>query len=703
MSSEPPETGYPHVFQPIKLGRVEVKNRIYLSPHGIALEAPTPGHEAYMVPSGSMAAYLAERARGGTGLIFHSTQLAPIGRQSNLASNPGFDESIPSYARVAERVHEHGAKIMAELWYVSHLPKLWEARGPEAPVLGASAGQHFAYPGVRHAIGRADIKRLVALHATAARNLRSAGYDGLEIHASHSAIFEHFISPYFNQRTDEYGGSLENRCRILVEALETVREATGTDLAVGVRVTADELLPGGTTEEDMREILSYLEGLDLLDFVDIDISVEPQQQNLMTTTYFEPKLHNAARIANVRTALKRLPVIGTPGRITSIAEAERLIASGAVDVVGVVRGLIAEPELVNRAREGRERGGRTCIAANHCTSSIGGTFGCAINPAAGREQKWGLESAGDKPETAMRVVVVGGGPAGMEAARVAASRGHQVILFERRNKLGGQLSLWAEIPGREHLRTFPTWQRRELESLGVDLRLGVRPTPEEILALGPEVVVVATGATYARDGRSGYDPRPVAGWDSAVVVPVEDVFEGRTKLHGHVVILDEEGLNAAAGVAEIALEAGATAEIVTRRMTPFEALAQSLQQAYVVQRLRRGGALIDTSSWIAAIGGEHVRLRDVLTGDERTVHADAVVLATARVADDALAAQLDGRVRYLYQIGDALAPRSLREATYEGHRFGRVIGEPDMPATTTEQLFDPVERVLPAEFDGVPA
>jgi 2,4-dienoyl-CoA reductase-like NADH-dependent reductase (Old Yellow Enzyme family) len=587
---------------------------------------------------------------------------------------------------------------MAEVWYVSHLLKLWEARGPEAPTFGASAGQHFAYPGVRHAISKPDIDRMVNLHATTARNLRSAGYDGIEIHASHSSIFEHFMSPYFNQREDEYGGSLENRCRLLIEALHTIRDATGTDLAVGIRITADELLPGGTDEAEMRDILSYLESLDLLDFVDIDISVEPQQQNLMTTTYFEPKLHNAARIANVRKGLKRLPAIGTPGRITSIAAAERLIASGAVDVVGVVRGLIAEPELVNRAREGRERGGRICIAANHCTSSAGGTFGCAINPTAGREGKWGIATFEDKVPDPKRVVVVGGGPAGMEAARIAASRGNTVTVLERRERTGGQLAMWGDIPGREHLRTFPTWQRQELEQLGVEVRTGVEATADDVIALEAGAVVLATGARYAIDGRSGFDPHPVAGWDSPAAVSVEDVYEGKAKLVGHVLVLDEEGLNTAAGIAELAIKSGATAEIVTRRMAPFEALNQSLQQGYVVKRLRRAGVAIDTSEWVTRIDGNDVTLVDVQTDETRTVHADVIVLATSRIAEDSLAAELEGKVGYVYVVGDALAPRSLREATYEGHRFGRVIGEPGMPSTTTEVLFDPVEPVLPAEL-----
>lgn len=686
---------YPHVFRPLRLGTVEVANRIYMSPHGIALEVPTPGHEAYHVPAAELAHYFAERARGGTGLIFHSTQVGPAARQHNLSSNPGFDESVPSYERVAEMVHEQGAKIMAEVWYASHLLKMWEARGPEAPTLGASAGQHYASPSVRRAIGRDEIRRLAELHAIAARNLRRAGYDGIEVHVSHGAIFEHFLSPRFNQRADQYGGSLENRVRALRETLETIRDAIGADLAVGIRMNADELLADGLTEEGTREILAHLAGLDLLDFVDLDVSVEPDQQHLMTTTYFEPRLHNAARVANVSPAARPLTVLATPGRVTSMAEAERLLAGGSVDMVGLVRGLIAEPELVNRARDGRERRGRTCIAANHCTEGGGGTFGCAINPAAGREERWGAARLVPAPRS-MHVAVVGGGPAGLEAARVAATRGHAVTLFERRPELGGSLALWARVPGREHLASFVNWQARELEELGVDVRLGAEVGRDEVVAAAPDVVLVATGSRYSPEGRSGYDPRPVPGWNRPSVLAPESVIDGTARVGGAVVVVDEEGMHTAAGVAEIAAADGADVELVTRRLSPFPALVVNQQLGYVVSRLRRAGVRISTSTWVREIRDDAIVLFDVVTEEEREVSGVRVVLATAREANDDLAGELDGAVPYAYVVGDALAPRSLREATYEGHRFARVIGEHDMPATVGETLFAPVAAMRPA-------
>jgi 2,4-dienoyl-CoA reductase-like NADH-dependent reductase (Old Yellow Enzyme family)/thioredoxin reductase len=688
---------FPNIFKPIKIGPVEMRNRIFMAPHGIPLETPVAEYGSHNQPAAEHAFYFAERAAGGVGLIFHSMQIGPFAAQPNLAASPGLTEAVPSYRRVAEMVHEAGAKIMAEIWYVPWQPHRWEALGPEAPQLAPSAVQNFHVSTVRRAMRKADMDRLKEAHRVATRNLMAAGYDGVELHVSHGSILEYFLTPYFNHRTDEYGGSLENRARLLCETLAVVREEAGSKIAVGIRLTTDELLPGAYDTDGAKEILQHLAPTGLLDFVDLDISVEPEQAYLMTTGFFEPKLHNLNRVKAVSAAARPLVVLAAPGRLTSLADAERMLASGVVDLVGAVRGLIAEPELVKNAREGKASRNRICIAANHCTGGtgipLGGSFGCAINAAAGREERWGVKHQERAPRLT-RVVVVGGGPAGLEAARVAAIRGHHVTLLERSSALGGGLALWAQIPGRESLATLPAWFEGRFAEVGVDVRLGVEADVASILALNPEVVIVATGSHYERTGETGFVPRPIPGWDHDFVHPPEPIIRGDVKLSGNVLVLDEEGMHAAVGAAEIAAIGGAKVELVTRWPTVAHYLAA--QARYIPPRLRAAGVTMSTGTFLKEIRPGEVTLTLLATGEERRTHVDAVVLATMRKPDDELGDSLEGMVPYVYVIGDALAPRTLKEATYEGQRFARVIGEDTMPKSVTEELFKPLNSLRPA-------
>jgi 2,4-dienoyl-CoA reductase-like NADH-dependent reductase (Old Yellow Enzyme family) len=698
-AEQPGLARYPHVFRPVRLGPVAVRNRVYIPPHGIPLDTPLPGREPYRVPAAETAFYFAERAAGGVGLIFHSMQVTPTAWQPNLGTTPWFEESVPSYARVAERVQEHGAKVMAEVWYSPFVPKSWEPLGPDAPILGSSVGQSFAFPQVRRAMTHDEIARFVEDHAIVTRRLRAAGYDGVEVHASHGVLVAHFLSPYFNRRDDEYGGALENRVRLLRECLEAVRSELGPEMALGVRISVDELLPDGVDAAETAAILRSLASDGLIHFADLDVSVEPEQVHLMSTTFFEPKLHNADRVAALAAELPDgLALLAAPGRVTTIAEAESFLTSSGVDMVGAMRGHIAEPRLVANALEGREGRSRTCIAANHCieAAAVGG-FGCAVNAAAGKEERFGAATLTPAPR-ALRVAIVGGGPAGLEAARVAALRGHSVVVFERRSRLGGGVALWARLPGREHLATLPAWLGRTLRELEVDVRTGVDAGPDDVLATRPDVVVVATGAVYARRGESGFRQLPIDGWDAPHVLAPEAVLEGGAALGSTVVVVDDEGMHAAAGVAELAAAGGADVTYVTRQLLPAGALLVSSQFGYVVGRLRAAGVELRTAAYAKRIGAGTVTLADTWTGAEDEVSAETVVLATMREPVLGLERELAGSVGRVYVVGDALAPRGLREATYEGHRFGRVIGEPEMPPSVESTLWEPMPSLRPAEL-----
>ncbi len=656
-----------------------------MPPHGHPFWVGVPGL-ADKMPAAEAAFYYRERAAGGVALIFYSTMMIPMIGGGH--GSPTSASAVESYARLAEVVHDEGAKIIAEIMYGGASVGRWEPVGPTAPALGASLSQHYNAPTVRRPLNADEIKLIIERYATTTRRLREAGWDGVEVHASHGVLMEHFISTYFNRRDDAYGGDLAGRCRFLVEALEAVHGELGPGMAVGMRICADELIAGGLDAAATREILEHLAPMDLLHFVDLDCSVEPEQAHLLATTFFEPKHHNLPHVEAVSSAATgSMVVIATPGRVTSLAEAEKLLAEGAIEMVGIGRGHIAEPQLVNNALHGNEVRSRACIAGNHCIDERAkGGLGCAINPATAREERWGVRTMLPAPSR-RRVVVIGGGPGGCEAARVAAQRGHEVTVFERRPALGGALNLWAKLPGCEHLEGVAAWYARELELLGVTVRLGAEADPGLILEAQPDVVIAATGSQFSRGGESGFKQTPIPGSMQDFVYTPEDVLEHGVELSGPVVVLDEEGRNAAAGMAVVAGRAGREVEYLTRYPYATPALVFNSNGRYLVERMRAAGVKISTGCYISAIGDHQVTIYATSTGAERVVEVGSVMLATMRNPETAVADQLAGSVPYVYVIGDAASPRTLIEATYEGHRFARVIGEPRMPASVTADLF----------------
>jgi 2,4-dienoyl-CoA reductase-like NADH-dependent reductase (Old Yellow Enzyme family) len=667
------ESSYPHVFKPITIGPVEVSNRMYFSPHGV----PTWVGDA---PSIDGARYWADRAVGGCGMIMTANRLRPA-----AAGVTG------SYAVVADLVHEAGAKLFGQLTYsVVGGGGLWEPLAPERPVLGPSAYQRFDHYATARAMTKDEVLGIIDQHRVGARNLAEAGYDGIEIHLTHGMIGEQFLSAFWNRRDDEYGGSVERRLAFPIELLHAVRESAD-GMAVGIRFNCDEMLPDGWDSDEAQELLTRFVESGLIDFADLDVAVEPHQFPLGMPSYLMPRFSNESFVAAVRGAAADIPVFSALGRVTTVADAERAISSGVVDLVGVARGLIAEPELMNHAREGREADSRACTSCNYCMMSrrIGGN-GCSINPGSGRESRWGIGSFA--PATLKRrVVVVGGGAGGAEAARVAALRGHEVTLFERADRLGGQLGLWSVLPDREIFGTTAPWYQRQLDQLGVTVKLEQEVTAGDVLAEQPDAVIVATGSHYDSSGASGYLPFPIPGHDRDFVYTVEQVLAGGQRPTGKVIILEHEGINTGAGIAELLAQGGADVEIITRWLQPVQFLFETLEFAFIVPRLKGLGVTYTTATNISEIGDHTITAVDVFTSEEREITGvDALILATGRMPVDGIARELEGEVTQLFTIGDALAPRGLAEATFEGHKFARMIGEPDAPTTFAEAYFAPI-------------
>jgi 2,4-dienoyl-CoA reductase-like NADH-dependent reductase (Old Yellow Enzyme family) len=604
---------------------------------------------------------------------------------------------------MADAIHAAGGKIFGQLWYWWGTYGQWQPLSPPAPSLGASAIQTaWAEKSIStHEMSKDEIRAMIGCFRQSAAHLSAAQFDGIMLHAAHAAILEHFVSPFFNRRTDEYGGSLDNRMRVLIEALEATREGSGGELAVGMRFNCDEMMPGGYGQEDAREILGRIARAGLIDFVDLDVAVEPNQLGIgMPPVFVEPHVYRPY-VEAVRSAIPHVPVMSVLGRLTSIADGEAAIAAGVCDMVGATRALIAEPELVKNAREDREERSRTCIACNWCcASSAEAAQGCAINPASYRERLWGVETFRPASRRA-KVVIVGAGPGGLEAARVSALKGHDVTVFEARHDLGGALALWARLPARDPFFKAIEWWTSELDRLGVRIRRGTEATASSVLNERPDAVIVATGARYSESGRSAFLDIDIPGYDQSFVYRPEDILTGGAAPSGRILLLDGEGLHASAGVAELLGGSGAQVEYVTPGFSPLSPrLTESLESNFINKRLRAAGITFTPATYIRRIGDHEVVLYDVFTEEERTVKGiDAIVLSTGRLPVNGLAKALDGKVAQLYTIGDALAARPFATAAYEGQKFARYIGEPGAPRTVGEAYF----RAKEPELTPVPA
>jgi len=679
---------YPLSLSPLKIGPIEVPNRIFMGPHGLANHF-IPGSAGRLVPTANCAAYYEERAAGGVGLIMHSFAIA-VG-----SIGPGSDADVPAFAAVANAVHRHGSKIVAQLW-VPEFAGVWDPLSPQRPLRGATAIPHFGRPDVGRAIPEAMVRRFADQLGVLARYLAQAGYDGVEVHAAHGHLIEQFLSAHFNQRNDRYGGDAERRLTFLFETIEAVRRNFGPQGAIGMRFNPDEMLPDGIDEAEAKQLITAVLDRFPLDFVNLGTGVAPRVSSIKP--HFIEPLHEKGLVERVGAAVRgRTVLAANPGRVTSLAQSEALLSAGLCDLVGLVRGLIAEPQLVKNTREGRADRNRICVAGNACyASNSQNAWYCELNPSVGRDASWG--ELRPLPEVkAGKVVVAGGGPAGLEAARVAARMGHKVVLLERSDAVGGQLLAWGALPGREHRRHTAAWYRARLEELGVEVRLGVEATAEAILAETPDAVILATGGAYDRQGRSGFAPAPLPGWDRGFVLTPEDVAGGKRPT-GAVLVIDEEGLHAGPGVAELLAGAGAKVELVTTAVQPARSLVLSNEAELIAGRLVKAGVVVTTSAAVSEIGDGFV----VVTKDGRTERraVDAVVLVGSRVAAPVPDVGLTGRVRQVYVIGDALAPRTLSAATYEGQRFARLIGKADAPASTDEALFAAGDTAMGARVAG---
>ncbi|MEV0330777.1 FAD-dependent oxidoreductase [Micromonospora echinospora] len=485
------------LLMPVRLASLTLRNRVFVPGH-------TTNFGLHNEPTARLAAYHAERARGGVGLIItEAIRVHPTSAGRSISLGSFTDASIPAYQRVTRAVHEHGAVIFAQIMHAGRQANgdaTRTAAWSSSPVAWAT-GAH-----VPHAMGRRDITTVVDAFAAAARRMQRAGFDGLEIHAGHGHLLQQFLSPHTNHRDDDYGGSLANRMRLTREVLDAVYAAG--DLPVGLRVSADEFLPGGLDPDAVVEIVAQLRADYPLAYVHVSHSAYHGSWSLATQMAdmsfgHAPFRHHAARFSR---EFPDLPVLAVC-RLDSLPEAAELVAAGEADLVGLARPHIADPYLVRKAAEGRQHQTRACLACNQgCIARVEASLPitCVVNPEVGAEREW--RSAWRQPTSPRRVLVVGGGPAGLAAATAARRAGHRVTLAEAADDLGGQVRVAVRVPGRERLGLLTRDLAAEARAADVEILLGHWVTAAEVRDGDYHDVVLATGSRPARRDLPGGPP-----------------------------------------------------------------------------------------------------------------------------------------------------------------------------------------------------
>ncbi len=648
-----------HLFSPLAIGPVTARNRIVSSGHDTVMaEAGEPG-ERYL-------AYQAARARGGAGLIV--VQVAGVHVSAQYTSHvlmADDDACIPAFTRLAETVHEHGALIFQQLFHDGR--ELMESQDGTLPVaLAPSAVPNERFHVMPRAMPTAQVREMVRCYAEAAGRMRQAGYDGVEIVASHGYLPAQFLNPRTNLRTDEFGGDLDGRLRFLRETLQAVRTAVGAGLAVGVRISVGEESGEGLTGDEALEALARLDADGLVDYVSV---VAGTSATLAGSDHIVPPMTRApgytAPLSRRVKAVVSCPVM-VAGRINQPQDAELILQRGDADACVMTRALICDPELPAKAAAGRLEEIRACIGCNQaCIGHFhaGYPISCIQHPETGREREYGVRVLA---RVRREVLVVGGGPGGLKAAAVAAERGHRVTLIEAARRLGGQVRLAQEVPVRAEFGGAITNLQGEAERAVVRIVVGTTVDRAVIDDLAPDVVVVATGAV----------PRvpELEVVDEPVIVTAWEVFAGVEVPLGRVVVADWRcdwnGLGAALALAQ----RGRTVILGVTGYHAGQRLQQYVRDDMLAEAARRGVSIVPLVRIIGA-DGDSVYFQHVLT-DEPVIIEDvtALVLAQGHLPVDGLLRDLeDSGELEVYGVGDCLAPRTVEEAVLEGLRVGSSI------------------------------
>lgn len=645
------------LFTPLKIGSLTVQNRIVFSAH-------LTNYAEDFLPSERHAYYYQERARGGVGLIITEEQSThPTDHPYEKLIHAFHPRVIPYYHRITGKVHAEGVPILAQ---INHNGGQSSGMFTRLPAWAPSAIADPMFREVAKAVEHEDIKEIIEGYSRVAGYTKEGGFDGVELQCSHSSIVRQFLSRNTNRRTDEYGGSLENRMRLLREIIAAIRTEVGRDYVISVRLCGDELIQDGITIDETVAAARILEADGLIDCINTSIGTATQTLYMIEASMRIPPNYAMFIPSAIRKAVQ-LPVIGV-GRVKDPIQAERILAEGHADLVGIVRGQIADPQFAHKARENRIDDIRLCLSCNQeCVGRMGLNrwMGCIETPATGQEQKYGADTL-QTADPIKRVVIVGGGPAGLKAATIAARRGHQVTLMEKESRLGGQVLWAARVSSRAEFGDLVRNLLHELEQLDVDVRTGFMATPEMVLAEKPDAVVIATG--------SRPDFTAIPGSDGSEVADVTDILSGEIKPGKSVLVVDRLGFHEATSVAEYLAEQGCQVEVVTQTLYVGQDLSVTLDLENWYRQARRLGIKCTPNHSVLSINQGVVTALHNYSGQTVTFpKVDTVVLAIHRKADSSLYEVLKGKVSELHRIGDCQAPRRAHAAIIEGEKAARAI------------------------------
>lgn len=673
------------LLQPFQLKHVTLRNRIIVTSH-------EPAYPEDGMPKGRYRAYTVERARGGVAMTMTAGSAA-VSKDSPPVFNNLLaykDEIVPWIREMTDAVHEEGAAIMIQLTHLGRRTR-WD-KGDWLPVLAPSHHREAAHRAFPKKIEDWDIERIIKDFADAAERMKAGGMDGVELEA-YGHLIDQFTSPLTNELDGPYGGSLENRMRFCLDVFKAMRERVGDDFILGVRYTADECLPGGTAKSEGIEISKRLRDSGLIDYLNIirgHIDTDPGLTDVIPIQGManSPHLDFAGEIR----AATNFPTFHA-AKIPDVATARHAIAAGKVDMVGMTRAHMTDPHIVRKIIEKREEDIRPCVGANYCLDRIyqGGLAFCIHNAATGREET--MPHIIPRADARRKVVIVGAGPAGLEAARVCGERGHEVIVFEAASNPGGQIRLTAQSERRREMISIIDWRMNQCEKLGVTFRFNTWADADMILAEKPDVVIIATGGIPHTEVLSSGNELVVSSWD---------ILSGDVKPGTNVLVYDDAGDHAGLQAAEVIAKTGAKVEVMTpdrtfapevmaMNLVPYMRSLQKLDTTFTVTyRLKaadRSGNQI--TAYVGSDYGGVTRERkvDQIVVNHGTIPLDELYFELkpgsknlGEVSYDELLAGAPQSVERnsagsyrLFRIGDAVAARNTHAAIYDALRLAKDI------------------------------
>jgi len=650
-------TQFQSLFSPIEIGHLQIKNRICCSAHADSLAEDG-------MPTDRTVRYYEMKAKGGVGFMMcfgsasvHETSPAKDWNGIELFT----DRVIPYLETFSQTMHKYNVPVVCQ---ITHRGRRGRSLDTFERMFSPSDVREPNHRETPHPLDTKTMKLFIGSYADAALRLKLGGFDGCEVNASHGHLIDQFWSLNTNKRNDNYGGTLENRLRFGVEVISAIREKVGRDFIVGIRVTGDDFVDGGLDNTLCQEIAGMLSDLKMLDYFNI-IGATAETYNGEAAAVPDmsfPLAIYAPLVASIRSVVD-VPVIAT-GRINDPVVAEKILNDGQADLCIMNRALIADPDFPNKAKEGKTEDIRQCMGYNEgCIDRIytGRGVTCVQNAMIGREKEWAEIS---RAQTNKKTVIVGGGPAGLECARVARLRGHEVILFEKKQELGGQTLIAKRAPGREDFDGACRYMALQCKKLGVDIRMGMEATEEAILNEAPNVVVIATGARPFKPDLPGIEDYAYNAWE---------VLEGIGVPGSKVLVIDEEYGRQALSAAEFLLDQQKEVEVVTSEKALGTFLGYTTAPPVFRNFFIKGGK-VHNNLQVLEIQSDQVTARNVWSGQEEILGPyDSFVYAYGGQAHCGLEKTLSNKVERVELIGDCFAPRTLQHAILEGHRLAREL------------------------------